>query len=71
MANLPVFSIQVEDRIADLRALAFATFETETAADVWLQRVHPMLGQTPLEAALTVAGARSGLLVPRHANTHG
>lgn len=44
--------------LADLEALALRVFASEDAAHGWLKSSHPMLGESPIEAAATSCGAQ-------------
>lgn len=56
---LPTHSAESVLRLLELDEIANDTFESEEAAQGWLQREHPMLdGESPLQAAKTSFGAQ-------------
>lgn len=42
--------------LAEIYALAIETFGTKSKADSWLNKFHPILGNTPIAAAESSAG---------------
>jgi putative toxin-antitoxin system antitoxin component (TIGR02293 family) len=56
--DLPKHSAETVLRLAVLEAVALDVFATEEAAHGWLKKVHPMLGESPIDAASTSYGAQ-------------
>lgn len=56
--ELPTHSAETVLRLAELEALASDVFATEEAAHGWLKTAHPMLGESPIDAASTSYGAQ-------------
>lgn len=55
---LPKHSAETVLRLAELEAFAMDAFETERAAHDWLKKEHPMLGESPIDAASSSYGAQ-------------
>jgi uncharacterized protein (DUF2384 family) len=45
-------------RLAELEAFALDVFATEQGAHAWLKSGHPLLGESPIDAASTSYGAQ-------------
>ena len=50
---LPRHSAETVLRLAELEILALDVFATEAAAHGWLKQPHPLLGESPIDAAST------------------
>lgn len=57
-STLPKHSAETVLRLAELEALALDVFATEDAAHGWLKKSHPLLGESPIDAASTSYGAQ-------------
>lgn len=55
---LPMHSAETVLRLAELEALALDVFASEEAAHGWLKSSHPMLDESPIDAASTSYGAQ-------------
>jgi putative toxin-antitoxin system antitoxin component (TIGR02293 family) len=55
---LPRHSAETVLRLAGLEALALDVFASEQAAHEWLKKEHPILGESPIEAASSSYGAQ-------------
>lgn len=56
--QLPRHSAETVLRLAELEALALDVFSNEQAAHGWLKAHHPLLGESPIDAASTSYGAQ-------------
>lgn len=52
MATQPEYTAD----LLELRTQVINTFDSETIADLWLNRYHPLLGEAPIAAAGTPSG---------------
>ncbi|HVZ45860.1 MAG TPA: antitoxin Xre/MbcA/ParS toxin-binding domain-containing protein [Ramlibacter sp.] len=67
--TLPRHSAETVLRLAELEAMALGVFASESAAHAWLKKEHPLLGESPIDAASTSYGAqrvREILIAIRH-----
>jgi putative toxin-antitoxin system antitoxin component (TIGR02293 family) len=55
---LPRHSAETVLRLAELEALSLDVFASEQAAHEWLKKEHPILGESPIDAASTSYGAQ-------------
>lgn len=55
---LPMHSAETVLRLAELEAYAMEVFGAESAAHGWLKERHPMLGESPIDAASSSYGAQ-------------
>jgi putative toxin-antitoxin system antitoxin component (TIGR02293 family) len=55
---LPMHSAETVLRLAELEALALDVFASEQASHGWLRKVHPLLGESPIDAASTSYGGQ-------------
>lgn len=46
----------VPPHLAEIHALAIETFGSKTKADNWLNKFHPILGNTPIASAESASG---------------
>jgi putative toxin-antitoxin system antitoxin component (TIGR02293 family) len=56
--QLPIHSAETVLRLAEMEALAADVFTSDEAAHGWLKTPHPLLGETPIDAASTSYGAQ-------------
>lgn len=55
---LPKHSAETVLHLAELEAFALDVFDSEQAAHDWLKSAHPMLGESPIDAASSSYGAQ-------------
>ena len=56
--TLPTHSAETVLRLAELEAFVLDVFASEQAAHDWLKTEHPLLGESPIDAASTSYGAQ-------------